>query len=431
MRKVGATEYTFENVSYVEMADFDEKQIQTFVTNWFRNNNKLADRCWEELSKKESEGLREMGRVPLLLGLLCLAYEQARSFAKTRIDIYEDAIEALLRQWDNKRDIDRDPIQIYKKLAPRRRRQLFNHVAAVYFEKGEFLIKRNQLAIAIENYLQKVPDIDVKEKIDGEVILYAIAAQHGIFVERAYQLFSFAHLSFQEYFVAKYVETNALKGSLEGLLTHINHNQWHEVFLLTTSLLDYNIADEFFNLFLQTINKLVAQDKNLQKLLVWANNKAEATNKVVGKYKKVALRFWYIYHTLARTLALALDLARALALDLDLDHILKNAIKKAENLNYQTIKERLLELLNNKPNPDEILSQLTEIRKDFRKLSGLDLLYNLNTTDEKVIKSLNWNDKFLNNLNNYLKANQLLLDCLEQAFVSNKESISNKLALPI
>ena len=496
--RVAATEYSFENVTYVEMADFDEKQIHTFVTNWFRDNEELAKLCWKDLNDEEHKGLREMGHVPLLLGLLCLTYEEIRYFPQRRVEVYEEAIDALLKQWDNKRNIQRD--QVYKFLALGRKRQLLNHVAATSFEQGEFLLEKKKLANIIEVYIKKMPDVKEEKEIDGEVIINAIAAQHGIFVERALKRYSFAHLSFQEYFVAKYIEGNALGGSLANLLNHATNDQWREIFLLTVSLLDKGIADEFFELFLKTIEELIAQDKEVQRVLAWVDKKTKQVHEELNKYQQHALRFWYIYrahahthnrirtlthahaHTHNRiralTLTLNLDRAHALALDralahalgfdyalnldfvyelahaldfdctldFDLDFILvlahalacdsafanyiKKAIKNAKYLNYHTIRKSLSKLLDNKLSFKEITLQLKEIRKDFQKLSGLDLLYSLNNSDEKFIRSLSWNKEFINRIATYLKANCLIVDCLELAFVSDKQSILDRLALP-
>ena len=490
--RVAATEYSFENVDYVEMADFDETQIKTFVTNWFHENKEVSENCWKELNDRENKGLWEMGRVPLLLGLLCLTYEEVRYFPQRRVEVYEEAIDALLKQWDNKRNIQRD--KVYKFLALGRKRQLLNHIAATSFEEGEFLIEKGKLANVIKAYMQKMPD--VKEEVDGEVIINAIAAQHGMFVERAYKLYSFAHLSFQEYFVAKYIVDKGLK-SLKRLLVHINHDQWREIFLLTISLLEQEVADEFFKLFSKATEEIAAQNEDTRKLLVWANNKANHAQETIGKYEKYALRFWYAYltrvlahdpnraldldlalelahdraldlaltlaHDLDRVLARDLDLvlarARALArartldhardLDRDLDRVLDHAldraltcdldlayyytersIEKARELNYKTIQERLSRLLNDKLSSDQIILQLKEIHEEFHKVSNLHPLYILNNFDIEFINSLNWSKDFASNINNYLQANQLLVDCLELAFVSDKQSILDQLALP-
>ena len=313
------------------------------------------------------------------------------------MEVYEEAIDALLKQWDNRRNIERD--QVYKSLALGRKKQLLNFLAENSFQKGEFLINKNSLTETIEAYMQSLPEI--KEEIDGEVVLHAIAAQHGMFVERALKLYSFAHLSFQEYFVAKYIESNALKGSLKDLLFHVNHDQWREVFLLTTSLLDKRVADEFFKLFLKNIEELVEQNMDIQKLLFWANDKAKQTFETVNKYKENALRFWYIYRfldldsALARTLdsTLDLDLARTFNLtrtrasDLDLAHIRKLALDLDPNLSINLDLDLNLDLAH---------------------------LHNVNNYI----------------VNNYIKANQLLVDCLDLAFVSDKQSILDRLALP-
>lgn len=80
----------------------------------------------------------------------------------------------------------------------------------------------------------------------------AIEAQHGIFVERAKGIYSFSHLTFQEYFTAKYIVDNPNKRGLETLVrTRITEDSWREVFLITTGMLDD--ADDF----LQSIKKRI------------------------------------------------------------------------------------------------------------------------------------------------------------------------------
>ena len=46
--RVAATEYEFDNVQYLEMADFDDKQIKTFIQNWF-NKSEQGEKCWNEM----------------------------------------------------------------------------------------------------------------------------------------------------------------------------------------------------------------------------------------------------------------------------------------------------------------------------------------------------------------------------------------------
>ena len=205
--------------------------------------------------------------------------------------------------------------------------------------------------------------------------------------------------------------------------------------LLTNYLLAFEV-DEFFELFLRAIEESVAQNENMQKLLVWTNDKTKQTHETLDKYKQYALHFWYIY------LAFAPDLALALALALDCDLALDRAFDfklnpslaldhiKVKTLNYPKIKERLSKLLDDKSSPKQIQLKFEKIREDFLELSGLSLLYNYSNSDSKFVKSLNWDKKFTNNVKGYLKANKLLIDCLDLAFVSDKQSILDRLALP-
>ncbi len=302
--RIAATGYSFEQFTYVEVAHFNEQQCQTYVRQWFADNPVKRDRFLTKISRTEQRGLQELARVPLLLALLCLSFEEVGDFPERRVEIYEEALEALLKKWDKSREIFRD--EIYYKLSLRRKRQLFAHLAAKTFEAGKYFLRQKDVEQQIVVYLQRLPPADSEEYIDGEVILKAIEAQHSILVERARQIYAFAHLSFQEYFTAKYIVDNAHLGTLENLIAHMTEDRWREVFLLAASLLDE--ADDFFFLFQQALDKMIAQDDPLVKLLHWVKRKAA---QIEGPYKPRVLRSIYLYLGLIR--ALDFDFAFAFA----------------------------------------------------------------------------------------------------------------------
>ena len=154
------------------------------------------------------------------------------------------------------------------------------------------------------------PQTDVAD-IDGSAVLRAIAAQHGIFVERARGVYSFAHLTFQEYFAARYIYENEAKGTLKALIKmHVLEDSWREVFLLKASLLDD--ADEFFDVLISHASSLLPHKPNVNEMMhlsVDLEDKNEST-----PAHRLSMRSMVIYFS--RDLALALDRARALDLDL-------------------------------------------------------------------------------------------------------------------
>ena len=115
--RVAAYNHEFEGFTEVEMADFNEEQMKTFIRNWFHGEPKVATECWEQL--KSNASLRELASTPLLLTLLCLEYGESNDFPPNRAELYHRAIETLLTKWDSTRRIRRP--EVYKKLTTKER----------------------------------------------------------------------------------------------------------------------------------------------------------------------------------------------------------------------------------------------------------------------------------------------------------------------
>jgi hypothetical protein len=293
--RIAATDYTFRGFKYVEVADFNEGQMYAFIRKWFKDDSFTRGKFWEEFQRDEHRGLRELGRIPLLLTLLCLAFQETLSFPQRRVEIYQQALDALLKKWDASRKVTRD--DIYYKLSLGRKCQMLARIAAGTFEQGSYFFRQAELEKWIVAYLQNLPPADLDEDIDGTAVLKAIEAQHSILGECAQRIYTFVHLSFQEYFTAKFIVENAAQGTLTRLLSHCTDDRWREVILITASLLDD--ADIFSVEFRRVIDNLIADDETVAAFIRWAEDKATS---VEARYKPAALRSWYCY--------LALDLAR-------------------------------------------------------------------------------------------------------------------------
>ncbi|MCU1268420.1 MAG: putative NTPase family [Acidobacteria bacterium] len=238
--RIAAFNYVFEKFTYVEIADFDANQIQRFIENWFTEERK-ASLCWSELTKFPR--IMDLAAIPLLLTLLCLAFDQTMSFPKNRAELYEEALDALLKKWDASRGVKRE--DLYKDLTIRKKESLFSRIAAKTFQNDEHFFAQRTLTHHIGQFIRNLPQIKMGAlEIDSEDILKSIEAQHGLFVERARGIYSFSHLTFQEYFTAKYMVDNASRGSMRRMVEeHFADKRWREVFLMTAGMLDQ--ADDF------------------------------------------------------------------------------------------------------------------------------------------------------------------------------------------
>lgn len=319
--RVAASEYAFPGLRDVEVADFTREQVLQYAQKWFGDAGKKYERFAADLKKPENAGLAELCNIPLLLSLLCLYYDDAQAFPARRAELYEDALDALLRKWDGNRSIQRD--EIYAGLSPKRKQQMFAHIATPAFESGQLYWTTRQLADAIAAYLSHLPGTPDADDIDGQAVLAAIEAQHGVFVERAHNIHSFSHLSFQEYFTARYIAENEARGTTTRLIReHLTDQRWREVFLLTASLLDS--GDDFVAEMCRTIDRLVG-DGWLAETLLWAESKVQAIGRQDAEQRYAALRLAYISisrslsNDVARNQFRALDRSRAGALARSLD----------------------------------------------------------------------------------------------------------------
>ena len=151
--RVAATDYSFTEFTYIEMADFNEKQVEIYARKWFSKEPELAERFLIDLKKPDNKGVQDLGHSPLLLSMICLAYKETLKIPKRRVEMYEEALDSLLQTWDASRIIQRD--EFYKNLSIGRKRQMFSRIAVDAFEKGKIFFTSRELSQSIENSTAK------------------------------------------------------------------------------------------------------------------------------------------------------------------------------------------------------------------------------------------------------------------------------------
>lgn len=294
--RIAASDYAFTGFVDVEVADFTPDQVREYAHKWFGEQDTKIDTFTTELARPENKGLAELCNTPLLLSMLCLTFDNTMRFPPNRAELYEDALETLLRKWDSSRQIQRD--EIYRELSHKRKLQLLMNIAVSTFQRGELFFRQRDLEKWIVDYLSKLPGAPPADILDGTTLLKAIEAQHNILVERVQGIYSFSHLTFQEYLTARYLAENQGKEKIDNLIhAHLTDQRWREVFLLTTSLLDD--ADNFVTTLRTTTDGLLVDVPTLICLLTWAHDQTTAVRASVELRHAVELAYIFLDRAIA------------------------------------------------------------------------------------------------------------------------------------
>jgi predicted NACHT family NTPase len=405
--RLGAIDKNFERYSYVEIADFDEKQINVFARKWFEGDDRKLASFLSKLSAPDNQGLRELAQTPLLLALLCIVFEETLEFPKKKIDLYMRAVDVLLEKWDAKRGITRE--NEYFIMSRRRKENLLGYLATMNFEASKLVFEKEILAQQVEGFFLQLPKDEVVSA-NGESVLRTIQEHHGLIVERSQNLFSFSHLTFQEYFTAKYIIGNAANGSVNRLIMkYWNNDQWYEIFRMTFGMLDE--GTEPINYFINLLNSVLKTSQNLDSLFRWSYRKATESywNNITG-------RCLYSYLGLIITSSRVPDSASYAARSRD----------KLENFSY---------LFTETQEPRYIYQQLSEIALELSQKRRINLAKILRVSKRigALIMpqdlELDWKyeSKDLTILEDYLRGCKLLIDCLNTTRISNRENVTGQI----
>jgi predicted NACHT family NTPase len=182
---------TYEPLKLVTLAEIDsgsDAYIKAFV------EKAIADpsRSHQLLSLiQTNDGLRSLAASPLLLNLLVSLFVETGAIPDKMADLYSAWTDTVLRKWDKSRGIGRS-IQI---LTLSETRGALSAIALG-------ALKSSQVFFTYSDWLAAVLSVTERGEDVARNTLHESALGTGIIVERGVDVFSFVHLTIQEYFAA-------------------------------------------------------------------------------------------------------------------------------------------------------------------------------------------------------------------------------------
>lgn len=285
--RVGAYKGGLTGFAVVEIADFDDSQIQAYINNWFASASnqkmKTAQRCWQALNDPEHQATKALAQNPLALALLCQVYEKSQGFSSSQANLYEDIFNIFLKKWAAEKGVRRDP-PMSPYLAIPTVKELLSEIAAENFKADRLVFSENELINQIQEFYQRRTDIS--SGFDASGILDAILVDPGLFVERANGIYSFFHLTFQEYLTANhFVKTRSIQNLVSN---HLHDDRYREISLFTAELM--HTVDDLL-MIMETEAAKCINTNGLKILFRWAKR---ITNSSDNRYDRIAKQIFAI-----------------------------------------------------------------------------------------------------------------------------------------
>ena len=188
----------------------------------------------------QNPGVRRLAVNPLLLRILALIHRTGAKLPQKRIELYKLAADTLARTWRSAQGVSKSALVKESTLLKE------DYLTPFLSTLAYWLHVNKPTGMATEREVYEVLgeawahlnewhwDADALDpKITEEIrkFLVAVHEHTGLFVERATKRYGFMHLTFEEYYVARYLITRP-KLSARRIRQHLHQPRWEEPILL-------------------------------------------------------------------------------------------------------------------------------------------------------------------------------------------------------
>ncbi|MBN1954409.1 MAG: SUMF1/EgtB/PvdO family nonheme iron enzyme [Anaerolineae bacterium] len=184
---------------------------------------------------RHNERVRELAVNPLLLTVIALVQRYRAQLPERRVELYEEAVEVLLVQWDAVKGLSATAVLQGLELDAGDRRGLLEPVALWMMEQRVKEIELDDLRRQLAPQVQAMLDDwrKTEKAVNGFVQL--INERSGLLAERGQGIYGFSHLTFQEHLAARAVADR--EDYVAYTLARMGDSWWREVALLEVGVL--------------------------------------------------------------------------------------------------------------------------------------------------------------------------------------------------
>ena len=284
----------------------------------------------------------------------------------------------------------------------------------------------NQNGVNIE---QALGEMLSDKYIDGRMVLREIELQHGIFIERQEDTYSFSHLTFQEYLTALHIIENEI--NLKDLVSkYLCDRRWREVFLILAGL---RRADDLLLTMEEAIYSLLNTPK-LQNLLTWVE-------RVTDDFQPVGKRVMALANANANANANAFAYANANAYANAYGNAYGNAFAIKEFIKYTRWSEKCQ--IYQDVNYSQLIHNLKTLKqqipdkeesKQVHQAFGQQIIQTWLEAFHLTPEMVDLSESEIKALDNYLYTNLLMVECEKAAVRRSPETwsgIESRMLLPV
>ncbi|HEY6284176.1 MAG TPA: HEAT repeat domain-containing protein [Ktedonobacteraceae bacterium] len=238
-----------ESFVHYSVQEMNEMQIRRFLERWCiaveeAQTSDLTADAHESTARREIEGImravensrgvRRLAANPLLLRILALIHRTGAQLPQRRIELYRLTADTLARTWRMSQGVAESSLIKDEYLTPLLSKLAYwlhvNKPTGIATEREVYDVLGEEWAnLHDSDWNPEKPNARIKEDVSH--FLVAVREHTGLFVERAPKRYGFMHMTFEEYYAARYLVARS-RTRARLIREHLHDPHWNEPILL-------------------------------------------------------------------------------------------------------------------------------------------------------------------------------------------------------